>query len=43
MKMITYSHVDETHYHKKGFALSLVLMVRVVGTPNWPIVLLFTD
>ena len=31
MKMIFYSHADKTHLHKKGFALSLVLKVRVLG------------
>ena len=31
------SDVNETHYHKKGFALSLVLKVRVSGTRKWPI------
>ena len=29
MKMIFYSHANETHFHEKGFALSLVLKVRV--------------
>ena len=32
MKMICYSH---TLKHKKGFALSLVLKVRVFGTRKW--------
>ena len=30
MKIISYSDANETHYHKKGFALSFVL--RVFGT-----------
>ena len=36
MKMIFYSHVDKTHFHKKRFALSLLLKVRVFGTREWP-------
>ena len=32
MEMIFYSHTNETHFHKKGFALSLVLKVRIFGT-----------
>ena len=28
MKMSYYSHVNKTHFHKKGFALSVVLKVR---------------
>ena len=36
MKMIFYSHVDKTHFHKKSFALSLLLKVRVFGTREWP-------
>ena len=27
----------KTHFHKKGFALGLVLRVRVFGTRKWPI------
>ena len=30
MKMIFHSHANKTHFHKKGFALSLVLKVRVL-------------
>ena len=33
-----YYHANKTHVHKKGFALRLVLRVRVFGTPKWPIV-----
>ena len=33
VKMVFYSDADKTHFHKKGFALSLVLKVRVF--PNW--------
>ena len=28
-----YYHELKTHFHKKGFALGLVLRVRVFGTP----------
>ena len=37
MKIIFYSHSNITHLHKKDFALSLVLKVRVLGTREWPI------
>ena len=30
MKMIFYHHANKTHLHKKGFALSLILKVRVL-------------
>ena len=30
-----YSRANKTHFHKKGFALSLVLKVRVFGTRYW--------
>ena len=37
LKVIYYSHANETHSHKKGFALhSLVVKVRVFGTRKWP-------
>ena len=29
VQMVCYSNVDKPHFHKKGFALSLVLKVRV--------------
>ena len=32
MKMIFYSYANETHFHKKGFTLGLVVKVRVFGT-----------
>ena len=35
--MIFYYHANKTHFHKKGFALGLVLRVRVFGTRKWPI------
>ena len=34
--MISYSNAHKTYFHKKSFALSLVLKVRVFGTPKWP-------
>ena len=34
MKIIFYSHANKTHFHKKGFALSLVLKVRVLELEN---------
>ena len=35
--MIFYYYANKTHFHKKGFALGLVLRVRVFGTRKWPI------
>ena len=37
MKMIFNYDANKTHFHNKGFALSLVLKVRVFGTQKWPI------
>ena len=37
MKMIFNCHGNKTHFHNKGFALSLVLKVRFFGTRKWPI------
>ena len=37
MKMIFNYDANKTHFHKKGFALSLVLKVRFLGTRKWPI------
>ena len=34
--MMSYSNANKTYFHKKSFALSLVLKVRVFGTPKWP-------
>ena len=34
-KMVFYFHANKTHFHKKGFALCLVLKVRVFGTRKW--------
>ena len=36
-KMILYSHATATHFHKKGFALSLVLKTRVFGSRKRPV------
>ena len=30
-------HANQTHFHKKGFALRLVLKQRHTGTGKWPI------
>ena len=40
MKMIFNYDANKTHFHNKGFALSLVLKVRVSGTRKWPILTL---
>ena len=37
MKMIFHSRANKTRFHKKGFALRLILEVRVFGTRKWPI------
>ena len=37
MKMIFSYDANKTHFHNKGFALSLVLKVRFFGTRKWPI------
>ena len=34
VKMIFYYHEIKTHFHKKGFALGLVLRLGVFGTPT---------
>ena len=37
MEMIFYSHANKlTHFHKKGFALSLTVKLRVFGTRKRP-------
>ena len=40
MKMIFNYDANETHFHNKGFAVSLVLKVRFFGTRKWPISLI---
>ena len=37
VKRFFYYRANKTHFHKKGFALGLVLRVRVYGTRKWPI------
>ena len=37
MKTNFYSQANKTHFHNKGFVLSLVLKVAVFGTWKWPI------
>ena len=37
MEMIFYSRANKTHFHKKGFALGLILKVRGFETRKWPI------
>ena len=38
MENLSYEyHANKTHFHKKGFALGLVLRVRVFGTRKRPI------
>ena len=37
MKMIFNYYANKTHFHNKGFALSLVLKVRFFETRKWPI------
>ena len=37
MEIIFHSHENKTHFHKKGYASSLILKVRVFGTRKWPI------
>ena len=38
MEIIFHSLANETHFHKKSCAPSLILKVRVFGTRKWPIV-----
>ena len=37
MKMTFNYYANISHFHNKGFALSLVLKVRFFGTRKWPI------
>ena len=37
MEMIFHSHVNKTHFHKKGCALGLILKVRVFKSRKWSI------
>ena len=36
IEMFFYSHVNEAHFHKKGFARNVPLKVRVFGCRKWP-------
>ena len=38
MKMISYFYSNKTHFHKKGFALSLALKATVLELGNGPFV-----
>ena len=38
MKIVFYCHEKKNRFHKKCFALSLVLKVGVFGTWKWPII-----
>ena len=40
MEIILHSYANETHFHKNGCALGLILKVRVFGILKWPIILL---
>ena len=37
MEIIFHSHANKTHFHKKCYAPSFILKVRVFGTRKWPI------
>ena len=37
MRRIVYFHANETHFHRKGYELSLVLKSGFSGTQKWPI------
>ena len=37
MEMILHSHANKSHFHKKGCALGLILIVRVFKTRKWPV------
>ena len=37
VKMSFNFHAKKTRFHRKGFALSLVLKVRVFGSRKWPV------
>ena len=38
LEMIFHSHADKTNFHRKGYALGLILKVRFFGTQKWPII-----
>ena len=37
IKIFFYFHANKTHFYNKGFALRLLLRVRVSRTQEWPI------
>ena len=43
MEIIFHSRANKTHFHKKGWAPSLILKVSVFGTRKWPIAKLMTS
>ena len=38
MEMTFHSHASKSHFHKKGWAPSLILKVRVFRSQKWPII-----
>ena len=38
IETIFYSHANDDYFHKKDFALSLVMKARYFSTRNWPII-----
>ena len=43
MEIIFHSHVNKTHFNKKGCAPSLILKARVFGTRMWPILFILHE
>ena len=41
MEIVFHSHANETHFHMKGCAPSLILKVRVFKTRKWPFEMVF--
>ena len=37
IEMMFHSQANTTHFHKKDYALGLILKVRIFGTRKWPI------
>jgi len=37
IEIIFHSHTNKSHFHKKGYARSLILKVRVFGTRKRPV------
>lgn len=36
MEMNFHPHANKTHFQEKGYALRLILKVRISGTRTWP-------